>query len=719
MNHRSHEHVRRTTAYWMQGVALGVLALVTTGPALAQSVTTVETVVVTAERRATDLQTTAIAAKVLSGEDLKVRNINTVDSLAFATPSLTVQSSGENSLINIRGIGKSDGGAQDSSGVLIYRDGVSTTPNGFISDEPYYDISSIEVLRGPQGTFAGQNATGGAIFINETGASLDAGYSGYGELQYGSYNDVRLRAAMNIPLTDDFAIRIATDEENRDTFFKMSGPYTGNPGNLHTTNARVSALWQPTDAFKAEFKVDYNYIDHGGSPAGPFNGSTKNIFNVASDAHLQGVEQQVRGVLHLDYKFDNGITLKSISGYQYGRLSYDLDADGTANPALAEIFDAVAKDQTISEEVNLVSPDSGPLTWVVGGVYQDDVLNVPTFVLSLAPGGTTTTGLAISSVQDKAIRQSWGIFAQASYQITDALKLQVGARYSETSFKLDALAYALFFGAPIQAQAVNGEIQRDSRLTGKVDLDYNLDENNFLYAFVATGHKGGGINGDGTVFQAENVTDYELGWKGKFFDGHVLTQLGGFYDEYKNFQLPLFVPTAGGGAGAGETYNATGVTNLKGIEAQIQAVFGGFSLDMGGSYLDTALGDFIGIDSRDPTHTPQDLTGRMLPNAPHWTAQFGVQYAFDLGEDQTLTPRLDYGLAGSRWANAFEVSPGDRLMAQNIVNAQITYDAVDHWEITAYGTNIFDLHYATLQLLGNLAMPGAPAQFGIRVAKSF
>src|SRR5260370_10580271 len=132
-----------------------------------------EQIVVTAERRSTDLQLSPIAATVLTGEELTKRNVNTVDSLMFNTPSLTVQSSGENALINIRGIGKSDGGAQDSSGVLIYRDGVSTTPNGLISEEPYYDIASIEVLRGPHGTFAGQNATSGAILLNQNNPPLE------------------------------------------------------------------------------------------------------------------------------------------------------------------------------------------------------------------------------------------------------------------------------------------------------------------------------------------------------------------------------------------------------------------------------------------------------------------------------------------------------------------------------------------------------------------
>jgi iron complex outermembrane recepter protein len=680
--------------------------------------TKLEPIVVTAERRSTDLQTTAIAATVLSGEDLTKLNINTIDTLAFHTPSLTVQSSGTSTLVNIRGIGKSDGGAEDSSGVLIYRDGVSTTPNGLISDEPYYDIASVEVLRGPQGTFAGQNATGGAIFINEANPTLDR-FGGWVEGQYGNYNDVRVRGALNIPLTDTLAIRLATDDENRDTFFNMSGPYTGNPGKLHETNWRLSTLWQPTDDFKAVLKLDYNYIDHGGSPAAPFTGLTANIFNVASDAYLAGLERQYRIVLQVSDRFANGMTLKSISGYQDGRLSYSLDADGTATPPplglSPEIFVARANDRTVSEEINLLSADTGPFTWVLGGVYQDDDLNTPQFILSLAPGGTTKSGLALNGLEDLAIRTSWGVFAQGSYALTDALKLQLGGRYSETSFKASSIAQGLFYGTPIQTETVNGEKESDSRFTGKVDLDYTLDEHDFLYAFVSTGHKGGGINADGAVFQPENVTDYELGWKGKFFNDRIRTQFGGFYENYTNFQLAVFDPVLG----AARDVNATGTTVVKGIEAQMQAALGGLSFDLGTSYVSSSLGRFLAIDSRNLTLGLQTLTGRPLPNAPLWTAQAGIQYAFDLGSRQTLTPRVDYGLVGSRWATAFQVPPGDFLAEQNIFDAQVKYDASESLAFTLYGTNVFNDHYVSLQLLGNLGQPGPPRQFGIRVSKSF
>jgi iron complex outermembrane receptor protein len=710
------------------GVALSGFAALTVSPAAAQAAppagssesapSTVGTLIVTAERRATNLQKTAIAATVLTNDELTKRSINTVDALQFTTPSLTVQNSGVNVEINIRGIGKSDAGAQVSSGVLIYRDGVSTTPNGLIGDEPYYDIANIEVLRGPQGTFAGQNATGGAIFITETEPSLGR-FGGWAEGQYGNYNDVRFRGALNIPLSSTLAIRIATDDENRDTFFHMTGPFTGNAGNLHETNWRVSTLWEPDSHFKAVLKLDYNYIDHGGSPAGTFTGSTANVFNVASDAHLKGLEQQFRAVLQLSYQFADGITLKSISGYQYGHLAYALDADGSATPPplglSPEIFVARANDQTISQEINLISPDTSRFTWVLGGVYQDDTLDTPQFVLSLAPGGTTTRGLALNGVKDNAARQSWGVFGQGSYAITNSLKLQLGARYSETTFTLNDIAQVLFFGFPILTQAVNGEVQKDVRLTWKADLDWAFDQNNFLYAFAATGHKGGGINGSGPRFEAENVTDYELGWKGTYFDGALHTQLGGFYEDYKNFQVPIFDPVLG----AGLDENATGTTIVKGVEAQIQGKFGAFSFNLGGSYVASRLGQFVALDSRNLALGEQVLTGRPLPNAPPWTAQVGAQYAIDLHNGDTLTPRVDYGYVDARWATVFEVSPADRLAPQNLVNALLTYDRHDNWQVALYATNLFDLHYVSLQLLGNLAMPGPPRQFGIRVSKTF
>src|SRR6201986_3331449 len=146
-------------------------------------------IVITAERRSTSLQRTGVAASVLTGDDLVRKSVNTVEGLQFATPSLTVNTSGQANSFNIRGIGKSEITSSVGVGVVTYRDGVATFP-GYFQTEPYYDIQSVEVLRGPQGTFAGGNATGGAVFITEKNPDTQS-VNGYILGQYGNYNDIR------------------------------------------------------------------------------------------------------------------------------------------------------------------------------------------------------------------------------------------------------------------------------------------------------------------------------------------------------------------------------------------------------------------------------------------------------------------------------------------------------------------------------------------------
>ena len=242
-----------------------------------------------------------------------------------------MQNFGQGNEFNIRGIGKSESNIQTPSGTVTYRDGVPTF-GGFFQDEPFYDIASIEVLRGPQGTFAGQNATGGAIFISEVEPSLIAGYTGYGQLQFGNYSDKAFQGAVNLPITDTLAARVAINGEDRDSFFHVTGPFTGNPGDLHELNGRLSLLWKPTSKLELEGKVDANYIENGGYPAGPAvgaNSTRTNPFDVTSDAHLSGIDSFLRSVLRGTFKFDNGISVRNIIGYQVGRTAQAIDLDGT------------------------------------------------------------------------------------------------------------------------------------------------------------------------------------------------------------------------------------------------------------------------------------------------------------------------------------------------------------------------------------------------------
>jgi iron complex outermembrane receptor protein len=687
-----------------------------------------EEVVVTAERRSVSLQKSAISATVLTGEDLQRKSVNSVDGLQFTTPALTVQNTGENVLLNIRGIGKSFGGIQDPSGVLIYRDGVSASPGGFLADEPYYDLAGVEVLRGPQGTLAGQNATGGALFIRENDPTLDR-VGGWAQAQYGNYDDTLVRGAVNVPITEDFAVRFATNLEHRHSFYRLGGPWTGNPGNHEEADGRISFLWLPSDALRVVLKNDYVYIDHGGSPAGPASNGTAHLFDLTSDAHLEGIEQGARSVLQVSYQFDNRMTLRSIAGYQWNRTTYALDLDGTDKvfPAAAAplIYVVRGTDRTVSEELNLLSPDDGALKWLLGSVYQSEVVEIPQrgFVQSAAPFGTATRGLA-TAIGYRTPIHDWGVFGQGTYDFTQVFQLQIGMRYSSSRMTMTDDLLVLNNGVPLLNHPVTGERESDSRVTGKVGVNINLGPDGLVYAFVATGHKSGGINPlaataapAGTpapVFRSEEVTDYEIGWKHSFFGSRLRTQLDAFYDTYKDYQVGIFDT----GTGLTQLLNVPGNSRVDGLEGQAQGAFGGLSFDLNLAYLSSSLGTLHAIDSRHPVLGVQDLTGRQLPNAARWTASTGVQYEFVVANGH-LTPRVDYGLVGARSATVFDAQPIDHLPSQGIFNAQLGYGWDRDWEITAYATNLLNLKYISSLSLGSLAQAGAPRQFGLRVFKSF
>jgi iron complex outermembrane receptor protein len=216
------------------------------GPQAADNNTSVlEEIIVTAERRRTNLQTTPIAATVLTGETLANSGVTNVDQLQFISPGATVNNFGQGIDFNIRGIGKAEHNTQTTTGVITYRDGVATFP-GYFTAEPYYDIARVEILRGPQGTFVGQNATGGAVFVTSQDPIINGGTRGYLAGQIGNYDDYGVQGAVNLPVNDTFAARVAFNGEARDSYYDITGPYTGDDG-LKLGSFRLGMLWQPSE----------------------------------------------------------------------------------------------------------------------------------------------------------------------------------------------------------------------------------------------------------------------------------------------------------------------------------------------------------------------------------------------------------------------------------------------------------------------------------------
>jgi iron complex outermembrane recepter protein len=682
-------------------------------------------VVVTAERRHTDLQTTPISATVISGANLANLGVVMVDALQFATPGAVIDNFGQGNDFNVRGVGKAEHNSQTTVGVVTYRDGVATFP-GYFQGEPYYDVASVEILRGPQGTFGGQNATGGAVLVNTNDPVIGGKVEGYVQAQVGNYTDLGLQGAVNLPISDTLAARIAFYSESRDSFYHVTGPnggaYDGNPGKMRVGSGRISLLFKPNDALTVSLKTDFDYLNFGAYPATPFN-STGDLFNIGVNAPQQALDRFGRTILKADYVLPDGITLRSVTGYQKGDTQYQADLDGT-NVGNSYFADNVW--ETLwSEEFNVISPDHGFFTWVFGAYADYNKLTfVPNyyFLIGTPPGNPLTEYRLQGTNPTSAVAG----FGQLSFQLTSGLQLQIGARYTDA--KTTNHVQVLQYGLPLADE----QSQKYTNTSGKVSLNWTIDPDNFVYTFVSTGFRPGGLNvpvglGTPSAFDAEKLTNYELGWKNRAFEGHLRTQVDAFYYDYKNFQVIVGYPQF---PTFGFELNNPNRTHIYGFEAQTQAVFGQFSLDGGLSVMHSSLGRFFATDPRIASFTPCDpqagptsascidLTGHSQTYAPNFTINLGAEYRFLLSDQDSLTPRLNDGYVGPQWATLFEnPALGDHLSGRNIAGAQLAWQ---HGRIvtTLYGTNLTNQHYVAA-LNSGLNFAGFPRQYGLRFLTSF
>jgi iron complex outermembrane receptor protein len=681
---------------------------------------TTQTVTVTAQRRTEPLQTSSISATVLSGDDLSRAGINVVDQLQFATPSATVNNFGQGINFDIRGIGKAETNTQTTTGVITYRDGVATFP-GYFAEEPYYDIASVQILRGPQGTFGGQNATGGAVLVESNDPDLKGGYHGYVSGQAGNYHDVDLQGAVNLPVSSTFAARVAFNNESRDSFYDITGPWTGGNGALRSHSARVGLLWKPDQALSVLLKTDYNSIDMGAYPADPVN-SPNSPFDITANADQKALDRFMRSVLKVDYAFDDGIKFRSISGYQDGNTAYSADLDGTS--AGNETFFDSVHERIWSQEFNLISPDSGAFTWVLGAYAQKDTYTFPPgqYLIGV-PAGNPATEYTLNGTNPK---RTTAVFGQVAYQLTDALKLAVDGRFSKSSTSNDVSV--MQYGTPI----VDQQSARFTNFSGKIALDWKLSDEQFLYAFVADAARPGGLNvpvgfGQPAPFEAEKVKTVEAGWKSTWLDKHLQSQASVFFNKYDNFQVTIGYPDF---PTFGFELNTPNPTHIYGFEEQLQARFGnGWAAKANVGWLHSDIGTFYATDPRvvsttacAPATGPAsasciDVGGHQQTYAPNLTFSASLERSFAMGAN-VITPRINYGYISSQWGTLFENRAlGDRLPSRNLIGAQIDWANGD-FLATLYSTNLSNDHY--IAAIGSgLRYAGAPRQYGLRITEFF
>jgi iron complex outermembrane recepter protein len=777
-----------------------------------------EEVVVTAERRSASIQTTPISISAVSGDQLAQQQVNSVHALQTVVPNFTVNDQGGLfEAYNIRGVGNTAITPVITTGIAVFRDGLLLSET-IGQNEPLYDIRDVEVLRGPQGTFVGAASTGGAVQINSKDPNFN-GVNGYAEAQFGNYSEHRVDGAINLPVSDTLAARLAFNWDSRKSFYRDIGtPVTSfsdesiiDPDHFDARDVRIGLLWKPSDSFQALFKMEYNFIDQGGTGGSPSQDTYQTLFNnggpgnplcpvtpysgglvmtcpqPGTTTHSQYYAYSThdpyllnyygtnyhytvgtsRYGLDLRYTLPDGIVVRSLTGYQKFDVHNIFDASLSSANA-GDVYQEVGpEDNYYSEELNLISPTGGKLDWIAGAFAyyrRTPVLNSAYGINP--PYAAFATPSTVVFFQYAAVARTLAAFGQVNWHMTSTLELQVGVRENfdrlyntivpPTAGQPAAGSGVYLYpitptSAPLAVLGATERVYKDSVPTGKVGLNWTPIPGQYFYVFYARGYKAGGVVINNApvppTFQPEHLNDYEVGWKGTLLDGHLQTQLGGYWMDYQDMQYPLF-DINNPAAGAATVKNLAPST-LKGIEFSMQSRIGGLGVDLGLSFNKSSLGAIAALpDYRLPAgfgapvpapvqcgsagQTPrapcfnylpyeETVGGERNPFSPEVTANISVDYSIPLGVG-SLDPRLTYSYLSDQWASIFQDSQFNRLRSRKLLGANLTYLA-GPWTVDLYGTNLTNLTYVSgINGGGGGAgdvFYGAPRQFGIRMSRTF
>ena len=650
---------------WLATVATTLVTL----PAHAQEASEadsggLEEIVVTAQKREQNLQSVPVAVTALGAEALANQRINDFADLTKAAPSLTVtqRASAADNSINIRGIGTFAFTTGVDPSVAVIVDDVALVQQAQAFSN-LADIERIEVLRGPQGTLFGKNASAGAVNIVTKGPTREL--AGDVSISYASDGEIRLTGGVSGPLGDSAGFRLSGFYGNQDGYIRNLT--TGQRINNDVSRGvRAKFKFDVADWFELALAADYSKSTTRGNastfltvPAGSaFFGAVpvdltgitpgKGNFNVRlSDAPASTSEQHsfsARAVF--DLGFADLVSITSLQKWDY-RIVEDVDGLGISptNNGFGVTQGGPYASRLFSQEVRLVSTGGGPLNYILGGYYADTSTD-RTFTRT--PGASV--GFFRANWTSDAGKKSLAGFAQLDYELTDSTRIGVGLRAQ--SEKIDVY-YNRTTGTPV----VINEADKDSAFTWKVALQQDLAPAIMAYASVAKGYKGQAYDISTSFSQAkallptkaETSMAYELGLKSRFLDNRVQLNIAAFWTDYKDFQAQSAVIDP-----ATSTLvlglNNVGKLRTKGVEWELTAKPSDwFRIDFSGAYTDAKIRSFpyadcwtnqnveqptvcFDTDGAGPRGRTQNLAGVRLANAPEWKFNLGGMADFPLND---------------------------------------------------------------------------------------
>jgi iron complex outermembrane recepter protein len=704
-------------------------------------------IVVTAERRGVAVQKLPASVIALSGEALKDRNVRDVTNLQTQVPSLSFVTTGFTPFINIRGVGLSESAPNQTDGVAVHLDGAYIAREFTLSDA-FFDLDHVEVLRGPQGTYVGQNSSGGAIFINTRAPTL-GGSGGFAEATLATFGRVEVGAGVDIPIGDDVAIRASGNFERRNSFYDNKGVPgrlsrdrgDNQPGNLQRGLARLQALWRPVDALKLRVLYQYSDTRTDGVPFRNFTGlaGADGRRDLAYDYDTANNTRYHRVTGIVDWDVGDAFTVHAVSSYQRTHVFLSDDTDhtnGVTDPAFQQsaTYNDL-RDRYYTNEINLVSKGEGPFQWTVGATMLDYAQR-----FSLQPGSTygpTDPGPDFSKTLFIAFdlyRRNQAVFGEVAYKLLPTLEFRAGVRYNwdQVGIRGDSVIAPLGPNGPLQIPAGPNEPSYHAA-TGRILVNWTPADDQLVYGTISRGYKPGGwtpvpggIVTPTSRYGKEQVTNYEVGVKSALFDRAVRASLSAFYMDYKGYQATVATDPANPTSAV--TRNVQG-TKIKGVEAQVSVNVAHVVADANVSVLSAKYGDLAIFEQPNAlglgnpaVPTLINLDGRTINYAPRFSGNASAGYVFDLA-NATLTPRLQVYHVSGQWTNFFH-APFQRIPGYTTVDLHVTYAARADWKLDVYATNLLDNDYvaavggSSYPYIGSYSL-GAPREVGARLSYSF
>ncbi len=722
-------------------LAAAVAAISTPTAALAERPVLME-IVVTAQKREEALQDVGIAATAFTGDELRaMRFIRPVD-VAAQTPALEIRNTlgNSNPVLTIRGVGSNDPNTNVAPSAAVHVDEVYLGTNGLLSFQ-MFDLERVEVLKGPQGTLYGRNTTAGSV--NFVTAKPTPEFEAYVDATYGRFNTREVTGAISGPLADHVQGRFAFMTQHSDGHqtrlgtIGVSEGFTRHPNvppieavgddnnfaGADVYSMRGSLAWQPASQVDVGLTAHYSrdrseqWIAKMVTPDVLGHEPVGDEDDVFEDIIPAVDSDQYGGRLRVDWDLDSGLSLVAITAYErLDRLQQEPDF----SPFRINSTDFSDDWRQLSQEIRLTSSPEESFIWTAGAFWMTEKLkffktgNLADFLL---------TKSLVDYVQDG---DSWAVFGQGEWILSDQWKLTAGLRYSDDERSIDGSTIDLDPWGVSAGPAAFPELPviyerkySTTDLSGKLALDWTPTSNLLIYGSIGKGFKSGGFDGSTILtevstfpFDEEILWAYEIGFKSQLTDS---LQLNGavYYYDFQDMQVTIRVD-----AGAGVVQSArrnAGEAELYGAELELWwRPSEQLSFKAGLAALESEIKEW---DSVDPIEIAE-FEGNRLADAPKFTFNFSGRYEWPVGRDMNMAATLDGHYSDEVFK---EISNEPQFLAGShfILNGRLELSGQDdRWFAALWAKNLTDKRYPTSirPLFGTTAeLYNLPRTYGLTV----